>query len=157
MILTTTMDLQRKIKNSFKGKKKIELDPNKPCQKLIDIEFKNKLKRKTKKDIIKKQENITLSDLDHLLKNKDSLSNNSWSKLRFSSKLEKISEYLNNTDWTPNEIDTVFKLLKKALEFNMLNKNSDVTFCKEELKITDIKKLSITLDKNGNRNFTLKK
>lgn len=138
--------------------KKIKIDKNlnTTSKEFRDMEYKNKMKNKNKKKISQpKIINSSFEDLDSFLDNKDNLEKLPWNKLGNKIKLDKINKFISKQDWNDSDKNIVLKLLKNQLSLNLLNKKSDVNYSLEDFEIIEIKKLKVSLDKQGNHTFKI--
>ena len=133
-----------------------EVKLNQPCQKLTDLEYKNRMvKKKTLKG---KDIEITnnINELEQMFGAKTNLLDRPWAKLEPKFKLDRIKQYIDKQDdWTKEEKDRSWLLLEKATLFNCLNKKIDVDYCVEENEIKNIKRLVININDNGIRDFSI--
>ena len=140
-----------------KKKKPIDEDKvNLPCQKLTDLEYKNRMvKKKTLKG---KDMEITndLTQLEEMFGDKTNLLDRPWTKLEPKFKLDRIKQYIDKQDdWSVEERKNAWLLLEKATLFNCLNKKTDVDYCVEENEIKNIKRLIIKINENGSKEFSI--
>ena len=129
---------------------------NLPCQKLNDLEYKNRM---ATKKTLKGKDMVTTNDVDELeqmFTTNNNLFNRPWAKLEPKLKLDRIKKYINNQEeWSKEERDRSWVLLEKATLFNCLNKKIDVDYCMDENEIKSIKRLVINVDETGTRQFTI--
>ena len=84
------------------------------------------------------------------------LYNRPWNKLEKMVKLNRFKDYINNqNEWSNKEKNKAYKTIEKVVEFNYLNKASDVDYDKDVGKINTIKKLNININEKGERKFSI--
>ena len=141
------------------AKKKKPIDENKvnlPCQKLNDLEYKNRMvKKRTLKG---KDIELTndIMELEQMFGAKTNLLDRPWAKLEPKLKLDRIKNYIDKQEeWSEEERERSWLLLERATLFNCLNKKVDVDYCVEENEIKNIKRLVIKINDDGIRDFSI--
>lgn len=129
---------------------------NLPCQKLNDLEYKNRI---VKKKTLKSKDVETTNDineLEQMFNTKNNLLNRPWTKLEPKLKLDRIKKYVDKQEeWSKEEKEQAWLLLEKATLLNCLNKKIDIDYCMEDNEIKNIKRLVIKLNENGTRAFNI--
>lgn len=127
------------------------------CKPLIELTYRehqiNKKKNENPKNLEKNL--LDIDDITKFLdKEHDNIYNRPWNKLELSIKRNRLLEYLDviRTEYNldSEKMKEFTDIILKELEFNNLDKKSDVDYDIEKGEIIKIKKLVITSDENDN-------
>lgn len=136
---------------------------NETCKELINIKYKTMLLNPNSKGLEEDIETKTTDTLDEFLKRKKMVTTNkSWSQLNKMNKVEKINAFVDNISLDNNlsskDVEDLKKYLRTCLDRKMLQRMRDITYDKENEKITHINGLIIKKGKlqEKEKRFTLK-